>query len=144
MATTEEIERRVEENDAPRTARRSAAAKQIGELAQRRAAIAEQLADVERELGDVLVAASDVIDVNELSRFTDVPATELMRWSDGRRTTRGKRRKPAAGASIPKTDTNRGPSAAKTLAVDQAPGSPEAAVPLTEVDAPVRGTAAGR
>lgn len=57
MATTEEIQRRVEQTDTARSAKRSAAAQQVGELAARRAAIAEQLADIERALGDVLAAA---------------------------------------------------------------------------------------
>jgi len=139
MPTPEEIERRVAENDAPRSARRSAAAKQIGELAQRRAVIAEQLADIERELGDVLAAASDVIDVTELARFTDVPAADLTRWLDGRKPTRTKRRKPAAGAPSP---TSRGPSAATTPANGQAATLPEPAVPRADVDEPTRVTAA--
>jgi hypothetical protein len=140
MATPDDIERRVEENDGPRTARRSSAAQQIGELAQRRAVIAEQLADIERELGDVLVASSDDIDINELARFTDVPAADLTRWLDGRRTTRTKRKKSAAGASTGKADTIRRPSAARTSAVDHASRSPEPA-PRADVDVPERVTA---
>lgn len=128
MTTPDEIERRVEGNDGPRTARRTAAAQQIGELAQRRAVIAEQLADVERELGDVLVAASDVIEVNELAQFTDVPAADLTRWLDGRRTTRTKRKKSAVGASPRTVDTTRGPSAARKSVIDHPSRSPAPAV----------------
>jgi hypothetical protein len=35
----------------------------VGELAQRRAAIAQQREDVEHELGDILITAQDVIDI---------------------------------------------------------------------------------
>jgi hypothetical protein len=105
MATTDEIRHRIEEADTARSAKRAAAAQQVGELAQRRTALAEQLAEIERELGDVLAATSDVIGVNELSRFTDVPAADLTRWLDGRRTTRVKRRKPGVDIPTRKSDT---------------------------------------
>jgi hypothetical protein len=95
MATTEEIEQRVEEADTARTARRAAAAKRVFELATRRATVAAQLSDLERELGDVLAEANDVIEIDELARFTDVPATDLRRWLDERKTTRPKRKRPA-------------------------------------------------
>jgi hypothetical protein len=88
MATTEEIERRVEEADAARSAKRAAAAKCVGELAQLRAEVAEKLGDIERELGDVLAESSDVIGVDELAKFTDVPAADLTQWLNGRKTTR--------------------------------------------------------
>lgn len=97
MATPDEIERRVEEADTARSAQRSVAARQVGELAQRRAAIAEQLEDVERELGDALAATDDVIGVDELARFTDIPAADLTRWLSVRKTPRAKRKKAAAG-----------------------------------------------
>jgi predicted ATP-dependent protease len=130
VATTEEIRRRIEEADTARSAKRAAAAQQVGELAQRRAALAEQLADVERELGDVLAAARDVIDINELARFTDVPAADLMRWCDGRRTTRTKRKKPA-GTRDARSETSRGASSA----VGRVSGSPATASPRVGVDA---------
>src|SRR5690349_5920165 len=80
MITTDEIERRVEKADAEKSARRTAAAREVGELAHRRAALAEELADVERKLGAVLGAAADVVGVEELAEFTDVPAADLTRW----------------------------------------------------------------
>jgi len=111
MITTDEIERRVEKVDAEKSARRTAAAREVGELARRRAAFAEQLADTERKLGTVLVAAADVIGIDELAEFTDVPAADLTRWlSAGKpRARRGrppgsrkpKPEAPAAVASIP-------------------------------------------
>jgi hypothetical protein len=142
MATTEEIERRVEEADAARSARRAAAAKVVGDLAQRRAAIADQLSDIERELGDVLAESNDVIEINELARFTDVPAADLTQWLNNRKTTRPKRKKPAGGPSGAKNNANRGPSAAGTTTNGQASTLPETPAPrAATADAPARVTA---
>jgi hypothetical protein len=93
MATPEEIRQRVEEADTARSARRAAAAQQVGELAQRRAEIVAQLAEVERELGEVVAGAQDVIDVDELAAFTDLKPSDLTEWLAGRKPSRGKRRK---------------------------------------------------
>ncbi|MFI9811537.1 hypothetical protein [Saccharothrix variisporea] len=93
MATPEEIEQRVEEADATRSARRAAAAREVAELAQRRSGLAEQLEVVERQLGDVITGARDVMGIDELARFTDLPATDLTRWLTGRKPSRGPRRK---------------------------------------------------
>jgi hypothetical protein len=141
MATTEEIRRRVEEADTARSAKRSAAAQQIGDLAQRRAAIADQLNDIERQLGDVLVAAHDVMDIDELAQFTDVQAADLTRWLTARKTTRSKRKRPAAGTPGSQGDTNRGPAATRTPD-GQASTLREPAAPRTDAaDTPARGTA---
>lgn len=110
MATTEEIERRVEEADAARSVRRSAAAQRIGELAHRRALIVQQLSDIERELGDVLAESSDVMEIDELARFTDLPAADLTQWLNGRKTSRTKRKKLTGGAAGAKSATNPGTS----------------------------------
>lgn len=142
MATTEEIERRVEEADAARSARRSATAKQVGELAQRRAAIAEQLRNIEQELGDVLAESSDVIEIDELARFTEVPAADLTRWLNDRKTTRTKRKKPAGGASGTKSATSRGPSTAGAPTAGQASTPQEPPMPRdSTANAPTRVTA---
>ncbi|MCE7011723.1 hypothetical protein LWC34_54260 [Kibdelosporangium philippinense] len=133
MATPDEIERRVEENDSARSAKRAAASKRVGELAQRRADIADQLADIERELGDVLAEASDVIGTDELAKFTDVPLADLNQWLNGRKSTRTKRKKPTGGAAAAKSDTSRGSPPAKT------PTVPEPATPRSDAaDAPAR------
>ncbi|MTD57132.1 hypothetical protein [Amycolatopsis pithecellobii] len=112
MATTREIERRIAEADAARSAQRSAAAQRIGELAQRRAAVAEQLRDIERELGEALAEASDVIGIDELARFTDVPAADLTQWLGSRKSSRPTRKKPkpTGGVSGAKNATRRKPS----------------------------------
>ena len=139
MATTEEIQRRVEQADTARSAKRAAAAQQVGELAARRTAIAEQLNEIEGQLGDVLAAASDVMDIDELARFTDLPAPDLTRWLMARKPARTKRKKPAAGAPGTESDTNRGPSAARTPTAGQASPLPEPAVPrIGAVDLPAR------
>ncbi|GAA1937798.1 hypothetical protein [Amycolatopsis minnesotensis] len=122
MATTEEIERRVAEADAARSAKRSAAAQRIGELAQHRAAVAEQLGDIERELGEALAEASDVIEIDELAQFTDVPAADLTGWLNSRKSSRPKRKKPkpTVSASGAKNATRRGPSTGEAHAASQA------------------------
>jgi hypothetical protein len=142
MATTDEIERRVEEADAARSERRSAAAKQVGELAPRRAAIAEQLSDIERELGDVLADSSDVMGLDEMARFTDVPAADLSRWLNGKKATRTRRKQSAGGASGAKNAASRGPSAGAPAADGQASTLHEPSGPRdSTVSPPARVTA---
>jgi hypothetical protein len=94
MVTSEtEITRRLEEKDAARSARRARAATTVGELARRHIELAGQLAEFERELGEVLTAASDVLDVAELAQVTDIPAADLTRWRDqGAKPSRGGKR----------------------------------------------------
>ncbi|WP_435581616.1 hypothetical protein [Amycolatopsis thermoflava] len=123
MATTEEIERRVEQADAARSAKRAAAAKRVGELAQLRAEVAKKLGDIERELGDVLAESSDVISVDELAKFTDVPATDLTQWLNDRKTTRPKRKRSTTPA---KRDASQ---ASNTTPATQPSASPELAGP---------------
>lgn len=136
MATAEEIERRVEQADTARSAKRAAAAQQVGALAQRRAAIAEQLADIDEQLGDVLAAVSDVMDIDELATFTDVPAADLTRWLTARKPNRTKRKRPTTGAE---SHTNRGPSTAKTPTGRPTSTPPEPEPARTDsADTPVR------
>ncbi|WP_285746394.1 hypothetical protein [Lentzea sp. NBRC 105346] len=133
MVTTEEIERRVEQADAARSARRAAAAKRVGELAQARAEAAEKLADIERELGDVLAESSEVIGVDELAKFTDVRASDLNQLLNGRKTTRPKRKRTTA-PPVAKNDTSQAPSATTPPAAVQTPAPPDVAVPRTAAD----------
>ncbi|MGC7093963.1 hypothetical protein ACPZ19_04805 [Amycolatopsis lurida] len=139
MATTEEIERRVEAADAARSARRSAAAQRIGELAARRAEIAEQLDDIERALGDVLAECSEVIEISELVAFTDVPAPELTRWQEKRKTQRPKRKKATGGSSGAKNNASLTPATPQTPANGQAPAHRQ----TSPDDAGTTNTAAG-
>lgn len=114
MPTPDEIQRRIEENDTARSAKRAAVAKRVGELAQHRAATAEQLADIERELGDVLVDAQDVIGVDELAKFTDIAATDLTQWLTARTTRKTTRSKPKRRSSGPSSTNSGAPSQTPT------------------------------
>lgn len=131
MATPEEIRQRVEEADTARSARRATAAQQVGELAHRRAAITERLEDIERQLGDILAAAQDVIDIDELADFTDLKAADLTHWLAGRRPTRTKRKKPTPATSATQGDASREPAGSRPSPTGEAPAPGEpAAVPL--------------
>ncbi|WP_037307036.1 hypothetical protein [Amycolatopsis orientalis] len=110
MPTAEEIERRVEIADTARSERRSAAARRVGDLADRHAELAEQLGGIERELGEVLAESGDVIEIDELAAFTDVPATELARWLNNAKPGRAKRKK-STGTNPAKTTQARKPAA---------------------------------
>jgi hypothetical protein len=142
MATPDEIRRRVEQADIARGAARSVAAQQVGDLAQRRAVIAEQLNDIERQLGDVLAAAQEVMDVGELAQFTDVPAADLTRWltaRTARKTSRIKGKRSVADAAAAASDASRRPSAARSPTAGPASTLPEPAVRRANaVDAPAR------
>ena len=121
VATEEEITRGIEEDDAVRTTRRSAAATRVGELAQRRAAVVEQLSDIERELGDVLAESSDVIGIDELARYTKVKAADLAQWLNERKPARTKRKRAPVDLSRGKGLSNSLPSrpaTAQSVSVD--------------------------
>jgi hypothetical protein len=123
MIPTDEIERRVEKADAEKSARRTTAAREVGELAYRRAALAEELADVERKLGTVLIAAADVIGIDELTEFTDVPAADLTRWLTASKPHARRGRPP--GSRRPKPETQPGTSPA-LAPPEPRPGPPTA------------------
>ncbi|MDX3192922.1 hypothetical protein PV458_31330 [Streptomyces sp. MN03-5084-2B] len=82
VTSNEEITRRLTETDTVRSARRQQAATIVGELARQHTELAGQLAERERELGEALTAAGDVIDIPELSAVTDIAAEDLTRWRD--------------------------------------------------------------
>ncbi|MCP2098071.1 MULTISPECIES: hypothetical protein [Actinosynnema] len=120
MSTPEQIRQRVAQADSARSARRSAAAQQVGELALRRAAVLGQLEEVEQALGDVLLAAQDVIDVDELARFTEVEAADLAQWLETRRTASTRRRKPRVDKGRKRTRTPAGASSPPEVVEAQA------------------------
>ncbi len=93
MATSEEIQNRVDEFDSARSARRKAAAYQVSELAGRHDELVTQVDEVKRKLAEVLVEYSDVITVEELARFTEVPESHLEQWRDGVKAGRPKKRR---------------------------------------------------
>ncbi|MGW4526912.1 hypothetical protein [Amycolatopsis sp. cmx-4-83] len=126
MITTDEIERRVEKADAEKSARRTAAAREVGELARRRAALAEELSEVERTLGTVLAAAADVIGVDELAEFTDVPAADLTGWLTAGKP-RARRGRPP-GSRRPKPETQPATTPLEPRSGPPAPGMQPPAV----------------
>ncbi|MEV6603493.1 hypothetical protein [Kutzneria sp. NPDC051319] len=113
MPNFDEIDQRVQEIDAPRTAKRKAACKTIKERAGRRAALLEELAATERDIGDALATASDVMDVNEAALITEVPASDLNHCLAAHQTTRTKRKRSTSGAD-PKNSTSREKPTART------------------------------
>lgn len=141
MITPDEIDRRVEEHEASRSARRSAAAKRIAELAGRRAALAEQLGEIERALGDELAAAQEVMDVDELAFFTELPAADLTRWltaHTSRKPGRARRKRTDAAADGERGTRSRRPTP-RTPTASPASVMPEPAAPRPDgVDEPTR------
>ncbi|MEU5259758.1 hypothetical protein [Amycolatopsis sp. NPDC021455] len=125
MITTDEIERRVEKADAEKSARRTAAAREVGELARRRIALAEELAEVERKLGTVLAAAADVISIDELTEFTDVPAADLTRWLAAGKPRARRGRPPGTRRPKPGTQPETSPAPAPVV---PRPGPPTAGI----------------
>ncbi|MCU1680217.1 MAG: hypothetical protein JWQ81_956 [Amycolatopsis sp.] len=139
MATAQEIEDRVEQADAARSATRAAAAQQVSALAERRAAIAEQLADIDDQLGDTLATASKVMSITELATFTDIPAADLTHWHTPGKPSRSKRKKPTTGTAATGNTTSRGPSTTKTSTPGQEPAPTEPAASRTAAaQAPAR------
>lgn len=136
MATPEEIRQRVEQADTSRSARRAAAAQQVGELAQRRAAIIDQLENVERELGDVLADAQDVIGVDELAEFTDLKPADLTAWLAGRKANNSKRKKTTRTSGTP--GHARRTAGPRTSAPEDASAPREALTSDGAADAPER------
>lgn len=80
IPTAQEIRRRVEEADITRRQRRATVAQQVGELAAERAIHAGKLEELDRRLGEVIAGSSEVIDVHELSRFTNIAPADLRAW----------------------------------------------------------------
>ncbi|QFZ18492.1 hypothetical protein [Saccharothrix syringae] len=138
MATPEQIRQRVEDADTARSVRRAAAAQQIGVLAQRRAGIVAQLEDVERELGDVLAEAQDVIGIDELAGFTDLKPADLSGWLAGRRPTRGRRRKSSTGTP---REPNSRPVTSRNSTVTRTP-TPREPAPAEDSDSTGQGVTA--
>lgn len=109
MPTAEEVAKRVADSDNARSVKRASAAKEVAELVVLRALAAEELARVEDKLGDALAAAQEVLTVDELARFTDVPAKVLARCLAARKPARGRRKRldPTDLTSIPDARQNR-------------------------------------
>ncbi|USX56426.1 hypothetical protein [Lentzea sp. HUAS12] len=114
IPTAQEIQRRVEEADTTRQQLRAAAAQQVGELAAERAIHAGKLQELERRLGDVIAGSGEVMEIDELSRFTNIPPLELRAWLATSKPARTRRRTTTTGTQ---RDTSReGPSTGTTAA----------------------------
>lgn len=118
MVTSDEIERRVEEADTARRVRRTVAAKRLGKLAQEHADLAEKLAAIERELGELLAEASPDITIDELATFAGVSVADLEHWQSSRKPTRHRRKRATAASARGETAQ---PSAAETSAPGRVP-----------------------
>jgi len=97
IATAQEIRRRVDEADTARRERRAAAAQQVGELAQQRAIHAGKVEDLDRRLGEVIAGSRDVLELDELSRFTGIRPSVLSGWIDASKPARTKKKPATAG-----------------------------------------------
>lgn len=128
VTSEEEIARRLQETDTARSARRQQAATTIGKLARRHTELADQLADLERELGEILTAAGDVIDLPELAEVTDVPVADLTRWRDQVATPARRKRN---GSSAKRNSSGKGTQTASASRTVAPPTTPAPAEPST-------------
>ena len=117
IATAQEIRRRVDEADTVRRERRAAAAQQVGELARQRAILASKVEDLDRQLAEVIAGSRDVMDIDELSRFTSIRPAELTGWLNASKPARTKKKPLTTGKH---DDPSREPSAASTTTNGQA------------------------
>lgn len=117
IATAQEIRRRVDEADTARRERRAAAAQQVGELARQRAIHASKVEDFDRQLAEVIAGSRDVMDIDELSRFTSIRPAELTGWLNASKPARTKKKPLTAGRH---DDPRREPPAASTTINGQA------------------------
>ncbi|WP_434447673.1 hypothetical protein [Lentzea sp. E54] len=129
MATTDEIRERIKQADAARSVRRLAAAQRVGELANRRKALASELEEVDLELGAVLAENEDVISVPELAVVTDLSASDLTDWLSRRKTARTKRKRHTDGGTGTKTQTRQAPTPSQA-SMPPAPRSEAAPAPV--------------
>ncbi|HEY2100107.1 MAG TPA: hypothetical protein VGH72_26830 [Pseudonocardia sp.] len=128
VTSEEEITHRLEERDVARSMRRAQAATTVGGLARQHAELAGQLAGLERELGEILRKASDVIDVPELAQVTDIPAADLTRWRDQTaKPARGGKRKRPSATTNDTTGTDRQAATGPRAARPAPPAEPESA-----------------
>ena len=97
----------------------------IGELARQHTALAAQLAELEAELGGVMAAVDDVLDVSELAQVTDIPAADLTRWREQAATpARGKRKRTRTTTKNNNPSTPNGEAATSATAPATRPEHP--------------------
>jgi hypothetical protein len=102
MLADEEIERRVTTDDTPVTARRIAIAQKVSALGAQIAVVSGQLQDLigqaRQEIGD----NQEIITIEKLATYTDIPKAHLKQWLVGYKPAGNKRKRqsadePAAG-----------------------------------------------
>lgn len=93
MPTDQEIERRVTTDDTPITARRIAIAQKVSELGIQIAVVSEQLqrliGQARQEIGD----NHEIITVEKLAVYTDIPKANLNEWLTGYKALGNKRKR---------------------------------------------------
>ena len=124
IATAQEIRRRVDEADTARRERRAAAAHQVGELARQRAIHAGKVEEFDRQLAEVIAGARDVMEIDELSRFTGIRPAVLTEWLNAAKPARAKKKPPTAATH---NDPNREQPTATTTTNGQAGPPPHQA-----------------
>ncbi|MCP2243312.1 hypothetical protein [Lentzea aerocolonigenes] len=112
IATAQEIRRRVEEDDTARRERRTTAAQQVGDLARQRAIHASKVEEFDRQLAEVIASSHDVMEIDELSRFTGIRPAVLTGWLSAAKPVRTKK-KPSTTAGT-RADTSRDPASTST------------------------------
>lgn len=123
IATAQEIRRRVEEADTARRERRAAAAQQVGELARQRAIHASKVEEFDRRLAEVIAGSRDVMEIDELSRFTSIQPDVLTGWLNASKPARTKKKKPSTTAGT-RNHASRELAAASTTTNGQAASPP--------------------
>lgn len=101
MPTDQEIERRVTTDDTPITARRIAIAQKVSELGTQIAVVSEQLQRLIGQVRQEISGNHEIITVEKLSIYTDIPKATLNEWLAGQKTMGNKRkRSPVAESAL--------------------------------------------
>lgn len=110
MATADEIRARVKTADEARIASRADRAAAVAEVHGRRAAALTELERIEADLTTAVRSATEVMTLDELIAFADVPRTDLPRRPGGSATS-VKARSPKVRRRAPKTTPGGDPAA---------------------------------
>jgi hypothetical protein len=107
MPTDEEIERRVEADDTPVTARRKTVAQSISALGAQIAIVSgplqELIGQVRQEIGD----NQDIITVEKLAVYTDISKADLKEWLAGYKPSGNKRKRQPVGETTNESTKSR-------------------------------------
>lgn len=122
IPTAQEIRRRVEEDDTVRRERRAAAAQEVGDLARQRAVHAGKVEEFDRQLAEVIAGSRDVMDIDELARFTGIRPAVLTGWLNAAKPARTKKKPSTTAGTRP--NASHEPAAASTSTNGQAASPP--------------------